>query len=66
MYFSRKTRTVCSDPTEFLYSPEKKQIHIIGVEQHTDIVENQRYSVDKQNEQRRRFLSFEFFLSIRP
>jgi hypothetical protein len=28
----------------------KEQIHIIGVDQHTDVVENHRYSVDKPNE----------------
>jgi hypothetical protein len=27
----------------------KEQLHIIGIEQHTDVVENHRYSVDKPN-----------------
>jgi hypothetical protein len=46
MNFSRTT--VCSDATEFSYSPEK-QLHIIGVEQYTDVVENHQYSVEKPN-----------------
>jgi hypothetical protein len=29
---------------------ETLQLHIIGVEQHTDVVENHQYSVDKPNE----------------
>jgi hypothetical protein len=43
MHFILTTRTVYSDS-----SPDgKKQLHIIGVEQHTD--KNHRYSVDKPN-----------------
>jgi hypothetical protein len=43
-----------SDPTEFQTVLKtfdgKKQLHIIGVEQHRDVGENHRYSVDKSNE----------------
>jgi hypothetical protein len=80
MNFSRITRTICSDQmTEFSYNFHtvlktfdwKKQLHIIGVKQHTDVFEYHRYSVDKPNETQwsemtplwdTQFLNFEFFL----
>jgi hypothetical protein len=38
-------------PYPFLKTPDgQKQLHIIGVEQQTDVVENHRYSADKPNE----------------
>jgi hypothetical protein len=41
-----------------VYSDEKKQPHIIGVEQHTGVVENHRYSVDKPNKTQKFFTLF--------
>jgi hypothetical protein len=46
-----KQNFIQQHPSPVLKTPDgQKQLHIIGVEQHTDLVENHRYSVDKPNE----------------
>jgi hypothetical protein len=38
---------MASSPLVLKTPDGKKQLHIIGIEKHTDVVENYRYSVDK-------------------